>query len=65
MKKFLLGLTAMFALTTAVPVFAGEDKAADEKPAKKDKKDEKDKKDKKDKKGGKKAPKKGEDKKAE
>lgn len=56
MKKLLLGLTAMFALTTAVPVFAGEDKAADEKPAKKDKKD---------KKGGKKAPKKGEDKKAE
>lgn len=33
MKKLLLGLTAVFALSVAVPAFAGED-AKDEKPAK-------------------------------
>mgnify|MGYP007103404704 CR=1 FL=1 len=39
MKKLLLGLTALFALSTAVPAYAedkpADDKAAAEKPAKK------------------------------
>lgn len=45
MNKMLLGLTAVFALSVAVPAYANEDKGADKKeekaPAKKGKKKEK------------------------
>lgn len=44
MKKMLLGLTAVFAMTVAVPAFAAEDAAKDEKPAKAEKKPKKGKK---------------------
>lgn len=54
MKKTILGLLAVFALSTAAPVYAGDDAAA-EKPAKAPKKAKK----------GKKAPKPTEEKKAE
>ncbi|MBL9007191.1 MAG: hypothetical protein JNJ46_23240 [Myxococcales bacterium] len=53
MKKLALGLTALFALSTAVPAFAAEKEEGAKKEAKAGKK------------GGKKAPKKGEDKKGE
>jgi hypothetical protein len=52
MKKLMLGLTAVFALSVVTPAFAGEE-GKDEKPAKAEKK------------GGKKGGKKGEEKKAE
>ena len=41
MKKMLLGLTAVFAMTVAVPAFAAEEAAKDEKPAKAEKKPKK------------------------